>query len=184
MHRHREEIRVFFSIPIPKNLSEYFFEHALGISMGNPRKITPKNNMHITAFFLGNIELNSLEKLKLMVAEELQNIVSFTLQFQAFRFAPPNNPYMLWATFHHSESFLRLHQSLARASQTTPQQKKLIPHITLARFKRLPKEMVNVTLIEPFEYTLKIIEVGLYQSILKPEGVKYVKLERFILQTD
>lgn len=184
MHRHHKEIRAFFSIPIPQNLSEIFFEYASGISTGNPRKITLKNNMHITAFFMGNIELNSLEKLKLKVSEALQNIVPFTLQFQAFRFAPPRNPYMLWATFHHCESFLRLHQSLARASQATPQQKKLIPHVTLARFKRMPKEIVKTTLIEPFEHTLEVKEVGLYQSILKPEGAQYVKLERFLLQTD
>lgn len=140
--------------------------------------------MHITAFFMGNIELKSLEKLKPKVTDELQNIVSFTLQFQAFRFAPPKNPYMLWATFHHSESFLRLHQSLAKVSQATPQQKKLILHVTLARFKRLPKDIVKGIRIEPFEYTLEVKEVDLYQSILKPEGAQYVKLERFLLQTD
>lgn len=181
MSKESKEFRVFIAIPISEKLSDFFYQTAQKIQTESSYRITPRNNMHITVLFIGNIAKVSVKKLQLRIDKELNGFSPFILNLKDIRFAPSRRPYMLWATFNQHQTFLSLHKKIWQACDNLDSYKKPLPHVTLARFRFLSPTTIKENSFDTIKAELTVREIVMYRSVLKPTGAEYSVLKRFKL---
>lgn len=176
--------RLFVSIAIPKEWQEIFTEYHEQFSARDARW-TPKENIHITACFLGDVDEAHIVDIQERIKNVCAHTESFSLTFEKMSFAPPRMPpRMVWAVFHESAAYVQLVKGMQEALRSflavEPHEEK-IPHATLARFNNpaLAKE-IDITKAQPEPMPFDVRSVELMESRLDPAGVRYEKLETFL----
>lgn len=183
------EHRLFLGIPpgpeMHHSLAAFAAEHA-----GLPGiRWTAPHNLHITAAFLGNVATAVLPNLCALIQVALRDIPPFELPFSRFRLAPKTrDPRMIWAQFEKEETWLRaVGQIDALLAQIQPQRTSRdspIPHITLARLKRF-QDADRLNFAFPLSPDhLRVRQMVLWESTLRPTGPHYAVVERFPLRAN
>ncbi len=132
----------------------------------------PAGNFHITLTFLGQVTENQLERLSEKISQQkLPRQFELTLNTQGY-FAKPK---AFWLGSEQiPDALIKLTGitgQAARFAKINIQERRYIPHLTLARkCKTEPPQ----ALLAP-EFTTKITEMGLYESISTQNGVRYPK---------
>lgn len=179
--------RLFLGVPLPFEVTEAIQDFA---SYHKPLKgirwVSPQN-LHITTYFLGAVEVEQIENLMELLSVGLENSRAFSLDFQEYCFAPrPRNPRMIWAKYKKHPAFRAIvHQIDKLYTQINPVQqnrKSPIPHITIARLKNFYAfDEIDFSLQFP-QTPLPIREIVLWESILTPKGAIYEEMGRFAIK--
>jgi 2'-5' RNA ligase len=134
---------------------------------------------------LGDIGEDEIEG----IIKNLQDIAEatppFPLVFDRFQLAPKKKPYMIWATFQSSSSFVKLSKAIGSLfSPIHPNHKQPHAHITLARFKYLerPYQIELASVVEMPD--IQVSRIVLWESFPKPEGAEYAAIQNFHLGKD
>lgn len=177
--------RLFVSITLPAEWWDAFVEYYSQFPAQDARW-TPKENIHITACFLGDVDATHIDEIKEKLKNLCARIESFSLSFENISFAPPGMPpRMIWAMFAPSDAYLKLTEEMQetlRSFLSAEPHKEVVPHATLARFKNpgLAKE-IDLSRSLPKLASFDVHSVELVESLLDPVGVRYETLETFSL---
>jgi RNA 2',3'-cyclic 3'-phosphodiesterase len=182
-------IRLFVAIPVPEAVACQIASFTESLKHLHGYRWVPSKNWHITLFFLGNIPEVRFDETAEILNMTLSGKRLPELQFDAFcsKINTPKNG-MIWARFHRHELFTELALQIAVSVRDviafSPIHPDPIPHITLARFRKIEAEALpdfhEVTGIPG----LKPGFCELWQSVTGQEGVVYKPLERYIFRPD
>lgn len=176
-------MRLFIAVPLPES-----FKNDLVLFREENKHLqklrwVPRENYHITGYFIGDIEVDRLEALKGALKEASESIMSFTVKFEAYCPAPsPRNARMIWARFGSCEPFTLLVRSLCESItpfiEKSTHFKKPVPHITLARLKSpLTENLIHQP--EPSQKDIPVEQFELWASELLSTGARYSSIEQY-----
>ncbi len=179
--------RIFIALNIDKEskedinkfIKENLFPFQTRASWARPE------NMHITLAFIGKIKTKLLERL----IDGIKTITfnPFTFQTEVISGFPNiKRPRVIWIGTTKKDDqpchyYTQIIGALNSSHITFDKKPDFIPHITLARLKG-PIDKQDVSKIEiaskqlPLE--IKITSLSIYESILSPNGAKYIELMR------
>lgn len=174
--------RVFLGIPVPAPLSQEI--NSFIKPGGNTGKVrwVPHWNYHLTTCFIGDTPQRKIPEILKKTKEITANHHAFTLRYDSLDFAPPKRPYMIWAKYKKNDAFSTLSKDLLEVLKPGKELKyEPIPHITLARFKKLKyHERPNLEK-ESKAGDIQVKELVLWESILTETGALYNALESISL---
>ena len=169
--------RLFIALPVEGSLREdalaWQAEHALW-----PAAWLSGDNLHITVispWFETDVEkvVNHLDQF----AQNPRH--TFFIDFNKVTFGPNRQaPRLIWAEGNPPQSLLKLKDDL-EVSLNRPDPRFYRLHLTLARFKALDFGPTLPNLYDRVDWGGEIKSFVLFESILKPEGVEYVKIKEF-----
>lgn len=178
--------RLFLSLPLNDAIQKAllaFLEKNQHIKI----RFIPPQNWHVTALYLGEVDIEKIPELKKAVAECCKQIEPFSLNFESIKAFPTfTRPQMIWGNLQSNLAFERLATLLQKAcesfSHAEIDNRNPLPHVTLARLKpwddirnmRFPEADVSIP--------LQAETIDLYESILGPNGAQYEKLDSFHLK--
>jgi RNA 2',3'-cyclic 3'-phosphodiesterase len=183
--------RTFIAINLPSDIKKYLARYQEKFSL-LPAKWTPKDNLHITLLFLGDLTDEQLGEVCVTVKEIAKNHGTFNVVLQHVGYGPDDKipPRMLWVSGEKSKelSLLKtdLQEVLLEKVHFVPDAKAFSPHITLARISAFawrqinPEERPEVAEAIDMSFTVESIEV--MESELKKGGPQYVVIESHQLQ--
>lgn len=179
----KDSIRLFVAAALPEDLKQHLL-HQLEAFRHPALRLLPAQNLHLTLYFIGNVPLQQLPAIRQAVGEVAQRHQPFTLDFACTEPGPkPRHPRLVWARFAEQEAFAALSRDLTAAlAEAPPKQRKAIPHVTLARFRKdmpAPMDLPAVRAEAPLQ--LEVREVALWQSELASPHPVYRVLETFRL---
>lgn len=125
-------------------MQELLKNYTASLSLPNIRW-TPPEKMHITVYFLGNVQENTIPILCDALTKCITKHYAFTLIFKQIVLAPPNRkPTMVWAEYYNNEQYQNVFNDIKKAIELIGlcnqnhknSSDQLIPHITLSRFKK------------------------------------------------
>lgn len=151
--------------------------------------INPEN-IHITLAFLGNTDEILIKDISSMLKKVCRNSGNIELTIRGTGiFRNIDDPRIIWTNIDHSENLLKLTDIILTGLTNMNiklEDKPFKPHITIGRIKHLNNKESFRKLTEQYQNTelqrLHINEVTLYESILLPQGPKYVPLGIFGLE--
>lgn len=173
-------MRLFITVNMSENVKEDL-ANELPIIKSNYQsgKWVPKENLHITMLFLGEVEKEKLGLVEASMEEAIKGINSFQLWLEGLGVFPnEKNPKILWAGVRgDSDELKKLYSQLLHAAQKKgiPFDAKphYTPHVTLAR--KIGSGNIKEEIgLETSKWLVN--ELELYESIFTPEGVKYQKI--------
>jgi 2'-5' RNA ligase len=181
-------IRSFIAIELPESihssLAEEINQLRINLPGGAIRWARPAG-IHLTLKFLGNIEESKLPDIKHLMHR-------IALQEAPFEFAVgglgcfPNQhrPRVLWVGVEDTTGIImRLQSNLERALKElgfTTEKRSFHPHLTLGRLRRDADNRDVAKLLETYKINqlgkVRVEEICLFQSDLRPQGAVYSKL--------
>jgi len=184
------EKRLFIAIDIPGYIKDNIcnFTEAL-LKEDSHIKLVSAPNIHITLKFLGNINVNKIEKIKkaIKVTADMFDGFKYEINGKINAFPSPHNARIIFLEIGSggkeiSEIYKQLEDNLSRI-KIKKEKREFSPHITIARIK-------NKKNIEQFINKCKINKSGrldcsnitLFESQLKPHGAEYTVLGEFSLK--
>jgi len=183
-------MRTFIGIPLPDDVVDTFADASDAVKAADEswrgEKWVPRENVHVTLKFLGNIAEDSIEELAEAVAHAAALHVPFELCHGDLRAVPnPKRARMLWGTFVDPEGCCSaLAAELDRACLefgVQPDERTFKPHATLVR-ARVPQPVAEAALEAAREELARLPEcvsvasTTLFSSRLTPRGPIYTAL--------
>ncbi|MCL6087363.1 MAG: RNA 2',3'-cyclic phosphodiesterase [Actinobacteria bacterium] len=182
--------RLFIAINLSEEVCDYFYDISSKLSKHHKEiKPVPSQNIHITLKFLGNIKENEIKQICHNVGKFLKEIKSFKFEINGLLDSFPrlSASRILYGVIGKGSGeienlYYKIEKSLSELG-TRKEEKKFIPHITIARMK-MP---VNLTEF-PANLNLKEFKnnvcskVVLYESILSGDIPKYRVEREFLLK--
>lgn len=147
-----------------------------------PARWTPRENLHITFAFLGNMSDGDVETLRAALREVLKETRPFSLLLSRLLYGPgPKNPRMIWAAGETPLDLLRLKERFAKSWPQWENERSLTIHVTLARlilsqFRRLEEEerpVVN----DDIHVDIPVRSLEIMESVLSSQGSTYSIVE-------
>ncbi|WP_114783390.1 RNA 2',3'-cyclic phosphodiesterase [Botryobacter ruber] len=179
----KDTLRLFVAAALPPALTEYLARESAQYQDTSVR-LVPAQNLHLTLFFIGGTPLEALPELEEKIQQAVLPHAPFQLTLQCLEPGPrPRKPRLVWARFQESHPFEQLVRDLTLHLSPQPQQqKKAIPHITVARFRKgKPVPASLPTIQPPEEITFTVATVGLWKSELVAPHPVYSVLRDFPL---
>jgi RNA 2',3'-cyclic 3'-phosphodiesterase len=182
-------MRVFISLEIPEHIRARIF-HEIGILKQQglvSGKFVEKDNLHLTLKFLGDLTEEQITSIEKKLSEIKFNKINCSLSnFGIF----PNREYIkvLWIGLKPEKNFENLFSVVdEKLSEIgfSKDDKKFIPHITLARVKQIKDKDLFLNKFEnlkiPSEKIL-LTKISLIKSELYPKGSVYKVIKSFYLR--
>ena len=184
------EKRLFIAIDITGHIKDNIYDYTKNLLKENSHiKLVSAPNIHITLKFLGNVNVDKIEKIKKAIKETADKFNKFEYEINGKinAFPSPGNARVIFLEIGSggeeiSGIYKQLEESLERI-KIRKEKREFSPHITIARLKD-KKNMEN--LIK--EYKLNKIEgldcsnITLFESQLRPRGSEYSILGEFGLR--
>lgn len=103
-----------------------------------PVKWTKESNLHVTLFFLGHIDDDSVAEVCLAVQKITDCEDIFDLNMEKIELAPSgNDPQMIWLVGEPSEELRKIHEKIEKELDIFKAERKIFrPHITLGRIRK------------------------------------------------
>lgn len=167
-------IRLFAAIDLPENVLNSLARLQTGVPGA---RWQTREQLHLTLRFIGEVD----ERDAAAIDEMLAGIEAprFTLELKAVGQFGGKNPRALWAGVAPSEPLLFLQRKIESVLQrlgAPPDERKFIPHVTLARLRNTPPGAVMDFLTDHGLYASGPFEVRaftLFSSHLSPNGSIY-----------
>ena len=166
--------RCFISIPISESTKDKIEE--LHQDLNNIRFV-PRNNLHITVLFLGQIDLIEIEKIKEIIQDI--KIAAFDIKLKGINTFLKSG--ILYINIKNTDIIKSLNYELARKINNSiginfRDKREFNAHLTFARYKNIDKEVLK-RFIEKYKNLdfgiLNCNEIDLNESILKRNGAEY-----------
>lgn len=141
-----------------------------------------KDNLHLTVFFIGDIDADQSRHIKELLPA-LSAMIPKPIRLQSDRLSLEggriNKPSMAWARFRVNYEFTDLNNLIRnRLKSWIPGQaifKEPVPHVTLARIRSGPPPVLNLDL----NCTMMLSGFELWETIRTSEGVTYRVVEKY-----
>lgn len=167
-------MRLFIAI----NLSEEAKKELRTIQKTLPKTYAINNNIHLTLKFLGETTPKQAEEIKTALSQIKFSPFKIELS-QTGVFPNEKNPRVLWVGIKPEKGVIELQKKINKTLEKMfKPEKDFVPHITLARIKKLEKQ--SKLEIKPIHFEVK--EFVLYESKLTPEGAKHEAIQRYAPQ--
>lgn len=181
-----DDLRLFLGIAAPEKIKSPIADLKAQNDRLQGVRWVPPENLHVTAYFFGNVKEEMLPNLVAMIREGVRDIGSFTLTFRDFYLAPKaSQPRMIWTRYHKAEAFRHLVQRITFLyEQIDPHlqtRKSPVPHITIARLKNWRERHYVELGVEVNNPDFTVDELVLWRSKLTPKGAVYSEMARFRL---
>lgn len=178
--------RLFVGISLPEDFLEECVQGKNLYHFLPKIRWIPKENLHITGEFLGNVEVSRLTDLENNLHLAVGKTSPFELRFEKISFGPIHHDEgMLWAQFHMNDPWKAFIQKIRNATMSLRNQhfyKTPIPHITLARWKAAGmREKMNLSAFQIKMLEIPVLAINLYESKLLPTGSVYTIIKTFSL---
>lgn len=164
--------RLFVAIALPDEVKAALA--ALRCGIAGARWVAPEH-LHLTVRFIGEVDEAMFVSIREGLAAE--GLVSFDCRLQGVgRFPPRGRPKVLWAGVQAAEGFFRLQlkvEGILRRLGVMPEERKLVPHITLARLKDAQSAPVACYLSTHGAFQSRPFVINafhLYSSLLTAKG--------------
>jgi 2'-5' RNA ligase len=180
-------IRCFVGIPLPPCIADPIAE-AVSVIRESDRswrdeKWVPRENMHVTLKFLGNLAEDEVEALAEAIGDAVATHHTFDLWLADVRAVPHlRRCRMLWATFLDTDgACAALARSVDRAAQAfgvEPDERAFVPHATLCRARR-PRSLSGSALdaaraiLADVSTPMSVPSATVFSSRLTPRGPIY-----------
>lgn len=173
-------MRTFIAIDVNNDIKEIAQEVIDRLqSLGFKATWTKSENLHLTLFFMGEMDPKSVESMANALHKRLQGFPSFsttTSDFGYFKFR--NAPRVLFLKLEPTKSlqkvFLEMKSELNKHKFKYDEQGNFVPHVTLGRVKEYPENWEkSVSEIEVPKVTLVVDGFTIYSSTLTPQGPVY-----------
>lgn len=182
------KIRTFIALEIEPSALDELINIRNNLFADSDHKFEPKEKLHITLKFIGDIEENNIHELE----HELQTIAnsnsSFTLSFSKFGvFKKHRIPVVFWAGIHINSELQKLYSDIENIliKYGFEKEKRFYkPHLTLIRFKGsniiqnldlfLDKDLSNI------KFCVNVF--SLFKSELKNSGSVYSIIKKYNLK--
>lgn len=183
--------RVFLAVSLEKSI---IFSLRKGIAKfkKKTRKISslirwlPEKNFHLTIIFFGYLSLPEIDILREEAKKIFANQEVFNLFFERICFAPEKKfAKMIWWRGKRSLELEKIRKELTgkllnRGLSFSTNNRPLVPHITLARLKKILPGAPDIS--EEFNQEFSVKKIDLFESKLSPQGARYYLLESFPLK--
>ena len=176
-------VRAFLAIPLPWQLQESIrvIQTELQASIAEARWTRPKN-LHLTLHFFGEIEQETLEKLKVSVLSVKGCQRPFQVEVKGLgAFPDPYRPRVIWLGLEPRGQIEQLHrateQCLSQAGLTTDS-RPYSPHLTIGRLLGGKLDLTELfsSMQQKTIAPLAVDRLILYESRLRPEGAQHIPL--------
>lgn len=152
-------------------------------------KWVENRNVHITLFFLGDVDEKVIDKIGNKLTTTLKEFKMFNLKCRSIGvFKNINNPKVLWFGINESDNLSQLKSEIDRVFRGYGfpiEDRDFKPHITIGRMKFVNTKSRLVRLIEKYKEieieNIKISEIVLYESKITSKGSDYMILKSFYL---
>lgn len=156
--------------------------------LGRGVKWVEPENLHLTLKFMGETPDTLVPQIERDLEECAREVEPFNISIQGVGcFPSKQRPRAYWAGLSASKSLLDLQDSIALRMDELgfePEEKKFVPHLTVARIKEpIGKERMTQAFLS-FELrssSFGVTDVSLVQSTLRQEGPIYTVLRNFPL---
>lgn len=177
--------RLFFAILLDKNSQKEINSYQKEIKKldkHNNLRVVP-DELHLTILFLGYQEEENIEKIKKAGLNVSRKFKPFEINLEKIEYGPRVPYRLIWLKGKENKNLENLKQELEKELekiniQFQKESRKLIPHITLFRIKN-PSNLSPKYLEKSVNFSIKVKNFHLMESILKAEGPTYLKLEEF-----
>ncbi len=179
--------RIFIAINLPQKIKKKLVDYQ-NKCPELPVKWTRENNIHITLFFLGYVDNDSLSEICTNIKEIGLRHSSFCINLNKICYGPTNKipPKMIWAVGEKNKELLNLIADLEKILFLTEQNNHFSLHITLGRIRQMewrrvePEERPEVEQDINLKFEVNSIEV--MESELRKAGPEYTILESITLK--
>jgi len=145
---------------------------------------------HITIQFLGNVGNSVILNINESLDKITSNFPGFSLELTEFGvFKNLKNPRVLWIGFRPCEQLVKLKDAIEDKMTMfgfEKSDKYFSPHLTIARIKTLRQSEKLKELIDRYSgkilQIIEVVEIILYESMLKPEGPEYTIIKKHSLK--
>jgi len=168
--------RLFIAIPLPENIKEEILNNT---NLSNNYRITNKDNLHITLFFLGDKEENIIPKIKKIIDNIAKNQKAFPIELSNFgKFPLKGYPKIIYLTGDEGKNEIidiadQLRKELKKHNITDD--KDFNFHITVGRLKYKTNDFIKLPVLNN-KIKFTVDRIILYKSDLKPQGAVYTIL--------
>lgn len=179
--------RTFIAIrtPISKQTAE-FIQDIKFVLKDEKIKWVEDWNLHITLFFIGNIDENIIDEIGNKLTDNLGKIKSFTLSSEGVGvFKNVYKPKILWFGIRQSENLTNLKLAVDKVISSfgfTIEERDFKPHLTIGRVRFIKNKDKIKNALEKYKEVeiqdFSINEVIFYESKLTPKGPVYEVLKK------
>lgn len=174
-------MRTFVAIELPGDLKEKIGLFEKEIEKFVPLRFVAPKNLHLTLFFLGEIEETKLSEVVEAVkagTREINKVCCSAIKpFYLFLGKPEFFPHGLWLEVEGQVEVLeKLYQQISKELKTRNFKLETRPfsaHITIGRAKGRIKRVKSITGIRSITGKFKVDSVAVFTSELTPEGPVY-----------
>jgi 2'-5' RNA ligase len=185
-------VRLFVALDLPQAVRQDFRELIARLKKDCPgaRWVRPEG-IHVTLKFIGNTDEKNFNSICAALAP-IRSEQSVEMEFRGLGFFPnERRPRVLWCGVEASASLASLAADIGRALEPLGmprESREFVPHLTLARLqpgKDSPKDVQNLVRaaheVEKRSFgSARAMEFYLFESILKPTGAEYKRLQAFV----
>jgi RNA 2',3'-cyclic 3'-phosphodiesterase len=189
-----ENKRLFIAVEIPAIARKAIYQQGLKVLKNfNDSRLVKVNNMHITLKFLGSIPLSKICLISDSIAGAAAffNNFSFVINGKIDAFPNKKKARTVYSGIEEGKlEFKMLYLSLEESLRRTCMRFRVaggpndfVAHVTVARFRQrtdISNAIDEAGMILPIRIDCK--SITLFESILDPEGARYIKLKEFSLK--
>ena len=182
--------RLFIGIDLPVELKKVLGNVANTICLKDRDiRATADNNIHITLKFIGDTNINKIDKIINAIRKTAENFNSFECKIENKIDAFPdyNSARIIFVPIGLGNDKINkiydiLEDNLSKI-KIRKEERNFIPHITIARikYKKNIKDAINNL---NFDYESRIIcdKLTLFESVLKQSGAEYINIDEIRLK--
>lgn len=179
-------LRLFIAAFLPEETKDVLFRYVQSLrSFLRGVRWEPREKLHVTLRFLGDVDESCLEDLSADVGSAVCGSGSVEPGFDDFCLFPGSrNPRVLALGLVKNEQFQSLFdkvQSAVLQNGFEMEKRKFIPHVTLGRIRGDFEGIRGIP--QPNKTEFSITRVGLVQSELGPRGSRYTSIRTWNLQS-
>ncbi len=178
--------RLFIALNIPEETKEKLLELRDSIPLKAEYRWEPKEKLHITISFLGNVDEQKIPLIE-NVLDEVAMFNKFICLVTNFAsFGVPGTPRVFYAKLVSDQILFRIEKYFSECLENLDiltDEKQFKPHITLLK----GKETVDEEFVKTFSsfrfrtFFFQAAEVALFESVLGPLGSTYKQLKTIYL---
>lgn len=175
-----DEIRVFLAVPVGDELRAQLTDMEMEADLPEmPLRRMADEDRHLTLQFLGNTKMSDLDHVRETTKQIAARHNTFSIKIVEVSWFPSEKrPLVISANTENDEQLSQLAKELGEALDLPTFKAPTRPfrgHITLLKVPnrhRKPQKPFQIR----FEGRLRVNSIALYQSILSPEGSRYIPL--------
>ncbi|HDN97942.1 MAG TPA: RNA 2',3'-cyclic phosphodiesterase [bacterium] len=183
-------MRLFIGIRISDEIKEKIssLERKIKEKLKEAR-IVPSENLHITLKFLGEVEKEKVGLIGDVIEDISSNFPPFDMEVKGIgKFPEKGKIRVLWVGADADDNLRNLNKIIEERMEklSFPRENRFKEHITIARFKSNPNNERLAEFLKKYKESvwgkMKVENIEIIESILKPDGPVYKTLKSYKLR--